>query len=398
MITEEGEGQFRKSAIGIDLRDDERIQTRAENDVNVDDFVITFTKEGSTTPSAVYRFGDMPDVVTLAAGTYTVKAELGEDVIADWNSPYYSGESEKFTIEAGKITDTIGDIVCKMENVKVSIIFAPLLSEKMSDDSYVEVRVCPDGTEALANYLRFKKSDQLRGNTGHFHHEEGVSLIATFRGMVEGAQFVKNVSYPNIQKGYHYQITFKLNTQDTEHRGDLTGGLSVDASVTVTDVERNVNVEEDEILPDDERPKEEDPEDPNPPTPPTQNGPTIEPEAPISLDKVNDVNNNSHVVINITSETGITEFKVNIISEDLAGMAPDVLDLVTPGENLDFLQEIGLLANGKETVQGDKKVTFDVSGFMGMLCALGGDKYHTFRLTVSDASGTVVKELKLHTL
>ncbi len=102
-------------------------------------------------------------------------------------------------------------------------------------------------------------------------------------------------------------------------------------------------------------------------------------------------------MLNISSETGITEFKVNIISEDLAGLVPDVLDLVEPGDNLELLQGLGLLGDGKTTVLNDKEVKFDVSGFMVMLCGLGSDKNHTFKLTVGDSSGTVEKELRLHT-
>ena len=397
-------GEIRKSAINIDLRDEERVQTKAGEDYNIDDFRITFTKTGSTSIVASYRYGDMPDVVTLEKGSYIATAEYGEDKEAEWNNPYYKGVSDSFTVVPGKITDTIGDIVCRLENVKVSILFAPVLTAQMSDDSYVAVSVCESGQEAQAKYLRFTKSDEQRGISGYFRHLEGVSLVATFHGVVEGLQTNETKAYATVQKGYHYKITFKLHTQSGESDGDLNGTLGVDASVTVSDVERNIVVEEDEILDDSERPREEDPtppENPDNPTPPATEGPKVTPQAPINFDVVNEVDPSSHVAIDITSETGITEFIVEILSEDLNGLGVNSLDLVNPSasslptDGLEFMRGLGIIPEDKTSLGGEKTVTFDVSGFMEMLCALGSGKEHTFKMTVGDASGTLVKELKL---
>ena len=422
-ISEE-EGQISKTALGIDLRDDELLQTRADADVNLDDFKITFTKVGSSTAAAVYRFGDMPDVITLAKGTYTAKAEYGDDVIADWNSPFYAGESETFTIEPGKITDDIGDIICRMENVKVSIAFAPILTEKMSEDSYVEVRVCQTGNEAASNYLRFNKNDQLRGNAGHFHHEEGVSLVATFRGLVEGLETTMTKTYAQIQKGCHYKITFKLNTQDSEHRGDVTGGLSVDASVTVTDVERNVDIDDDDILDDNERPKEEDDEPENPVGPGTWSGPFPTADAPLKLPAqsewtpVNgklqltckhtvDMNEekSKNIVLNILSDFGFNEFYADIESpaltpDELAGVGlSSHLDLVKEEINKDgdsiweILSGLGLPTN----VKGSNSVKFDISGFMDLLGAIAeSGSQHKFIIHAKDGKGELIVNLVLN--
>lgn len=391
-----GEGQILKSALNVDLRDGELGQTTVRStraDVPFDDFKVIFTKEGAAAPTATYRYGEMPDIVTLEQGVYVAKATYGENLDAEWENPYYVGESDAFSVRAGEITDNIGDIVCRLENIKVSINFAPILTQQMSESSYVEVKVVSDGQDAKG--LRFTKFEETRGISGYFRYEEGVSLVATFNGMVEGLKVQETKAIPMVDKGNHYKITFKLHTQAGENQGDANSDMQVDASVTVTNVERNVDLEDDEILDDSERPSEGEPDDPEPPV---TDGPSVTADAPINLNDVNNVSANSHVVLNIASETGITEFKVNIISEDLAGMVPEVLDLVNPGDNLNLLQNLGLLPDGKTSVQGDKNVKFDVSGFMVMLCGLGEGKDHTFKLTVGDGSGTVVKELKLHTV
>ena len=391
-----GEGQILKSAFNVDLRDGELGQTTVRStraDISYDDFKVIFTKEGAASPASTYRYGEMPEIVSLEQGVYVAKATYGENLDAEWDNPYYVGQSDAFSIRAGEITDNIGEIVCRLENIKVSINFAPILTQQMSESSFVEVKVVSDGQDAKG--LRFTKFEENRGISGYFRYEEGVSLVATFSGMVEGLKVSETKSIPVVDKGNHYKITFKLHNQAGENQGDVDSDMKVDASVTVTNVERNVDLEDDEILDDSERPSEGEPDEP---TPPVTEGPSVTAENPIDLDKVNNVSASSHVVLNIASETGITEFKVNIISEDLAGLVPEVLDLVNPGDNLNLLQSLGLLQDGKTSVQGDKDVKFDVSGFMVMLCGLGEGKDHTFKLTVGDSSGTVVKELRLHTI
>ncbi|MDE6558838.1 MAG: hypothetical protein K2K29_03010, partial [Muribaculaceae bacterium] len=56
------------------------------------------------------------------------------------------------------------------------------------------------------------------------------------------------------------------------------------------------------------------------------------------------------------------------------------------------LTGLGLPVN----VGGKQSVSFDITGFMPMLGILG-EGNHEFKLTVTDANGTTVKTLKLHT-
>lgn len=403
-----GKGQIRKSALGIEVRDEERLQTRAGESVNLDDFKISFTRKGASTPSEVYTYGEMPDIVTLERGTYTVSAEYGEDNDGVWDAPYYKGESEEFSILAGKITDDIGDIVCRLQNIKVSIVFAPVLTEMMSDDSYVEVGVTNGQT------LKFTKQHELNGSSGYFRHVDGVSLVATFNGEIEGLKTVLTKSYATVQKGYHYKITFKLNTQSSDNTGGLEGGLDVDASVTVTDVERNVDVEEDEPLDDNERPKET-PEDPETPENPDWNGPTVTPEAPLEIPGLDDPkpvdgvlslscsldipvdNPDVNVVLKFESQKGFDEFYADIVSPNLTdeelesvGLASH-LDLVNPGELEEPLTSLGLPCN----IGGEKNVKFDISRFMFML-AIFGPNSHEFVIHAKDADGETVVTLKLN--
>lgn len=390
------EGSLAKKALGVDVLDASMVVTRAGDGsgVSLDDFDIYVYQTGVSTPKFHDKYGNMPEILTLPRGEYYVEASYGENVDKGWEAPYYKGQSESFLIKGGEITDDIGEIKCRLTNVKVSVDFGPVLLSKVSNPN-VEVKVCDVAGQDVATGLTFTKLEAEKERCGFFRYEPGVTLVAVFDGLIDGdltpTHEVKTIT--NLEGGKHYKITFKLHVIDGDPGGGIAAKMAVDAHLVVTDVERNVDIEEDEILDDNERPKE-DGEDPEPPQ---GDGPSVVPEAPINFDKVNDVKSDSHVVINISSKTGITKFQVNIISDDLNGLVPEVLDLVTPGDNLSLLQGLGLLEDGKTTVKGDKNVTFDVSGFMEMLCALGPEKDHTFRLTIADESGEVVKELKLHT-
>ncbi|MDE7115908.1 MAG: DUF4493 domain-containing protein, partial [Muribaculaceae bacterium] len=288
IVTEEGEGQILKSAVNVDLRDGELGQTVLRStraDISYDDFKVTFTKDGAVAPASTYRYGDMPEIVTLDKGVYTATATYGENLDAEWENPYYVGRSDAFSIRAGEITDDIGEIVCRLENIKVSIAFAPILTQEMDASSFVEVKVVSDGQDAKG--LRFTKSEENRGTSGYFRYVEGVSLVATFNGLVEGVKISETKSIAKVEKGNHYKITFKLHTQEGENQGGVTSDLKVDASVTVTDVERNVDLEDDELLDDSERPTEgpetpEGPDDPQPPVP--ADGPEIIGVHPIDIE------------------------------------------------------------------------------------------------------------------
>lgn len=397
-------GQILKSALNVDLRDGELGQsslrsTRAE--VPYDDFKVIFTKEGTSSPVSSYRYGDMPDVVTLEKGAYTATATYGENLDAEWSNPYYAGKSGVFNVRAGEITDDIGDIVCRLENIKVSISFAPILTQQMSESSYVEVKVAPDGQDAKG--LRFTKYEEENGISGYFRYVKDVSLVATFNGMVEGLKVSVTKAINAVEKGNHYKITFKLHNQEGENQGDANADMNVDASVTVTNVERNVDLEDDEILDDSERPTEGDPgkpDDPNPPVPGV--APVIVGVAPIDIDAVNEIDGSVPVGMKVTSSAdgGFSEFMVLIDSPDLtpdelesAGLSAELNLAETPDKFATPLTNFGFPVN----VKGQKEANIEISTMLlGMLQAVGQGHTHNFKLIVTDANGTTEKTLQLH--
>ncbi len=160
--------------------------------------------------------------------------------------------------------------------------------------------------------------------------------------------------------------------------------------------------DEDIYMDDDRYPNEDPGNDPGPDDPSTpENGPKVTAEAPIDLDKVNEVNASSKVVLNFESkaDSGFTTFEVDIESNDLTpaelesvGLGAH-LDLINPGELLGALQGLGILKENQETVLGEKNVVFDISQFMTPLSIFSGE--HHFVIKVADSDGEKVVTLKL---
>lgn len=395
-------GKFLKSALAVDVKADEmvrqNVKTRA--DYNVDDFTVVFTKVNNSEPTAKYKFGEMPEVVELPAGTYTCTATYGENRLAEWENPYFLGKSEEFVIEPYEITSFIEPIECRLENVKVSIDFDTALVSHMSPDSYVEVKVGDnDG-------LKYTLTEANAEKAGYFMHTAETTLAATFYGSIDGVATVETKSYSNIEKGNHYKLTFRLHSHSSDPTGDVNANVLVDASVNVVNVERNIPVADDPLLEDTDRPSEggDNPGEPSGPTQPDQpvgNAPTITPKAPLKLEVENDGNSLPDCVLYVTSEAdgGITEFTCTIVSEKLdadelarVGL-PTVIDLVnTPPDIAASLGPDGL--GFPVNIGGQKNVTVDMSMYVSLLGALG-DGVTKFVLTVGDANGTTVKNLIL---
>lgn len=138
---EETMGQVLTSDLFLEFINED-LQSRAGTDVNLADFTVAFRKNTEQVPYVTYKYSAMPEVVSLPAGLYRVEAYYGEEVNAEWESPYYFGElSEPLTITAKKITSVEKPIKCKLANVKVSVEFNDELKQLMSTDSKVDVTV-----------------------------------------------------------------------------------------------------------------------------------------------------------------------------------------------------------------------------------------------------------------
>lgn len=387
-----GEGQFLKSALAVDIKADEmqRGKSATRADANPDDFTVIFTREGSAQPVAKYKYGEMPEVVSLPAGTYVCTATYGELRSAEWDSPYFLGRSEEFEIRPYEITSYIDPVECRLENVKVTIDFDSSLRGSMSQDSYVDVKV------GSSSSLRYTLAEANSAKAGYFALTDEMTLVATFNGTIDGEYTVETKSLRDIKKGNHYKITFRLHDGNGGNsEGDVDTDVTVDANVTVVDVTRDVPLGDEPLLDDNERPGEE----PQVPDEPKNDPPQITPVPPVTLDGVNDINSLTSCILKIHSdaEGGITSFTCDI---DSPLLTPAELESFGLNSHLDFVNTpedlvIGLTGLGFPiNVGGETDLQFDITSFLSLLANLGEAEHH-FTLTVTDANGTTSRTLKI---
>lgn len=385
-------GQLSTAELLLSVTIDDDVRTRA---VETDNFIVEIRKGEVLKYS--YTYSALPEVITLSEGTdYTVLVKSHEKAEeAAWEAPFYTGV-QSFAIEANKVTQ-VEKVVCKRDNVRVTVNYTSELKGLMSDDSNVIV----DAGEGRSVNLSFGK-DETRD--GYFaHNDSWNTLAARFVGTINGQEVDLAKLYDNVRPGDHFIITYDYsNPADPTGNGSVNSeAVYIETRVERVDKEGKVTIVE-EVINNTDRPsdgKEDEPGNDDPqPDDPVAEGPVIEAEAPINLDEVNDVDGSSTVVLNITSETGITGFTVDIDSPSLSpeelesvGLASH-LDLINPGELKDALEGLGFPVG--DGVKDQKKVKFDISGFMPML-AIFGPLQHNFVLTVTDASGANEKILKL---
>lgn len=408
--TADATGTFHKASLALDVQPDE-LPVRASS-LSAQDFTVDFLKaDGQVQVS--YSYASMPEVVVLPVGTYSVHAYCGEDPETGWDTPYYSGTSGSFDVVKDKVVASLAPVVCKLSNVRVSVVFDPSLGN--SDDLKVTVSLKKD------QELEFTPSTV---KSGYFKFDKGVSMAAVFSGTVEGELLNETKTYAQVEAGHHYKITFKLRQPNSSGNGDLElpgdEAVKIDANVNISAVEGSSaggfdKVEEDEtmdniLFPDENNDPNQGGDEPTPPVP--GNPPVITANDGIDLEGVNDYIDGMECVLKVHSDSGIQKFEVNIDSETLTpdelegvGLAAD-FDLANPADEdqMDALGGLGFLPSLSgtpegpfESLKGKKDAEMSVTDFLPMLGALGAAN-HTFNITVTDANGTAKVALRLRTL
>lgn len=372
-LKEQGEGSVNLVSLkGLSVDVSSTTITRASEEINTDNYLIRIYNADNELVQE-WKLNELPEIFTLKVGAYTIQALSHEVQPAEFEKPYYFAK-ESFTIVANKVID-LEPLVCRLQNIQVSVTYDDKLQALMGDDVVTTVSV---GKVSLP----FKKGET---RSGYFlSNQEGTNVMtATMAGQIDGSP--ESVPYPiqNVKAGQHRIIKFFLKYVNDD--GYLEGGftslkLAIVAECTI--IERGVIVgQEEEVIPD-----------PNP-SGPEGMSPTIEGDG-FNLDESLIVpikgNEGITVVINIAAENGISNLRVKIDSETLT---PDVLeevglasefDLAYPGDLEEGLNGLGFPIG--EKVIGATELKFDVSKFTGLL-GIYGEATHKFIITVIDKYG-----------
>lgn len=361
---------------------------------DVNNFNITILAADGKEKKAEWKYSDMPEIFTLDAGSYIIKAESHTPADAAWDAPYYTAQ-KSFKIEVDKVTP-IGEIVCPLSNVKVTVEFTQDLIEVMGDDCKVNVGL---GKGSL-DYTK----DENRA--GYFTVlSENNRLYAYFKGTVDGAVDSTYREIENVKAGEWRILRYSLkqNSEENTESGSFATNLSVDVSCYTVEQNVQVPVEEDVITDPEgngETPGEEPGDNPGD-NPPTSEGPVIT-ATTFDITQPQEVTDDLVITVEVRSELPLAGLTVDIESttltpDELEGVGLSAhLDLAYPGDLQGQLEGLGFPVG--ENVIGQNYLSFDITQFAGLLGALGSGT-HNFIMTATDSENNqTVQTLTLITL
>lgn len=393
--TGKGEVSLAKFTISVELEIGDIEFSRAD-DVDVSNFIITI-KDAKGEEVGNWIYGEMPEIISLAVGDYTVEAASSSQPTTGIDNPYYKGEQE-FTIEANKLTE-VETIECKLANICVTFDFTDEFAKLIEDDFEAVFKIGE-------NSVKMTKADE--GKKAYLPAvSENNSLDITWKGTLDGEAKEGTMRQDDIKIGEMHTVNFNLDKVEDTYPFGLKVSIQIDETISRVDDKLVVNPGTEPPLED--FPAEDGGEDEGTGGGSSTDAPTIVGTSfkgsPFDIDNdVLEIKEGEVVTLKVTlsSSVGIGHVYVTIDSETLT---PDVLqgvgltssfDLVEPGQYESALKGLGFPVS--DEVKGKKTILFDITKFTEML-GIYGEANHNFILRVSDTNGnSTTKTLKVKSI
>lgn len=382
-----------ESPAGLQLKvtaDGESIDkiVKSESAIDVNTFEINLEKkDGKVSMSWVY--GDMPSLVELSPGEYTVTVSSPSEDALGWETPVY-GAVKDFEIVEGIVTPV--DVICTLQNMKNSVYCSQHLIDELTT---YEVKVAnQDGflvwsADEVGVYTENENGEKtiIREPAKHAYFTVA-SLTVNVNGYreVDGTTATLSYEIKNVAARDHHILYV-----DAYVTGESQMSLSIDGSVN----DNSVNIMMPGIDPDDSNIEDDievgwgEPEDE-----PEIETPEIEmPAAPSVVWEANpdfqklDIAAEMDVELTIFAPAKIKGFIVHVSEnflQAIQGLVPgaEYLDLIGDENTMTAL---GSILPVGEQLLGQTEVSFSLSTLVPLIAGIGnpGEDY-VFTLEVTD--------------
>lgn len=380
------------------------IVTKA-NDV-LDEFVIDIVRQDNWAESFV--FGDIKgDMIKLGSGDYTITAHSPENGHAVWDLPYYSA-SQDFTIKPGEVTPI--NLVCELQNVKVTIV----LSENFKQELSTYNVVVSNGRGKLTWEKTADGKDDFSAEKAGYFSVAPLEVIVNGHRAIDNTSASTTMSITDVAAKDHHiinidaKVTGQIGT-DTDGDGIPDSGISVSIDNKVTPKDEDVYVDGLEEIP--VQGGDDDPDDDNTGDDDGGDNGEGEPTVPSTLPAVVWVGNESYaeqtitdgmsVDLEITAPLGIKTFVIDVDSEVLSMALPSMtsdgsctLDLIGDTKLINFFNStpgLDVIPTG-DRLSGkgiDAPVSLSIGNLIGLISGLNpesGSK-HVFTVKMTDMQG-----------
>lgn len=423
----------------------------SDDTIDTDGYFVTITNEDpdSEQESITMTFAEikaLSDGVELLAGNYTLSARSYETQIEalGWDTPEYASKDYSFVIAESEVSEFVDDVICTLANIKATVALSEELLSKFksedleADDLPLTVIVEFGGIEAI--YTLDENGDLVGdGDVAYFaEQEDNTTMTLSLSGMYNTAAEGETAEYvaiswsqeiEDVAAGQYRNITISVSSETPDvESGTVSFEVSTSSTVESTDVEVDITngdfyeKGEAELNEGTTEEENEDKEEENDSTSIAtctiewrdgEDG-TIYYLADETSDGVRyeiSTTTTLPVVIDMTSQTGITSLNLQINSdtlteEELAGInLSQNMDLVNPAtpEMEGVLNEFGFPTGDDITTclneesgeyEPRKELVLDITIFMPLLAAISDSGSMTdFVVTLGDASGTCTKTI-----
>ena len=178
-------------------------------EVSVDDFNVYVSSEDAT---FTYVYKDMPSVITVPVGFYTVSAENVTETQSltqpdKWGQVRYAGTSEEKEVAAG-LNPTQFSLTCKMVNTAVSVVFGENIDKHFTDYKITAYTVD-------ARKLEYTPANTVGENpaVGYFNCGTALNYVLSGTYIIDDEPMTITGS-KTLQPATHLHLTFRMSEQN----------------------------------------------------------------------------------------------------------------------------------------------------------------------------------------
>lgn len=373
----------------VDLKVD-TVYPQSRAGVDVSNFLLTI-KNSQGEQVEQYTYSEMPEIISLPVGTYTVVASSAEAATNGFDVPFYTGSTEQFTIKENELTE-VSALTCRLANVMISVEYDEELRKLMGEDVVTTVKIGDNSLDIPSSETR-KAYLIAPASAG--------SMDITLKGTIDGESVTEVKRVDNVQAGQYNIIKYVLNSVDDGTNSNVGGNLNIainiDSSMTSSDETVGVNPGEEPGIDDFPTDGGEEPGDGDGDG---EGGITSDISitgknlggSPFDIDQTQTITGATTLIVGIEAPAGIQNLKVKITSagnDDFNGIGEglgefDLAHSDSMNENAQaMIPVLGLPID--DAVLNQTNLDFNISKFTSMLAGFEGT--HTFKITVTDNQG-----------
>jgi hypothetical protein len=380
--------------LSLKMTQDGEYQTKVSNS-DVNDFVIDITRPSDGYVKHFDRFGDMPQVLELGSGSYTITACSPNVAGAGWDLPIYSASAD-FVIKVGELTPI--SLTATLQNMKVTFDLSDNFRNELSDYTITitNASAWENAVEGVNTLIWANKAAVDEGRAGYFSVAALMVKVDGYRN-IDGGETHASMTITEVAPRDHHVIHL-----DAKVTGSVSG-ITITLDDSVNERDSNVDVDGWDETPvdggDDSGDDDggDEPGDDNPPAPSTaptmawESNPTF---APTPIQSEMDVE------IVIEAPEKIAQFVVlvdsYILGETIAALAgvdytysadtPLVMDLINDQAIIGALG--GMIPTG-DALLNQTHVDFSLSELVPLIAVYTptSGSNHVFTLQVTDTKG-----------